>query len=205
MAGQFESYLQVPRDMVLDAVRLCWASLFNRRSLESFGANADYIHESAMSVVVQEMVPAIASAVMMTVDPLGVGDVGGIELMVGPCEAIVSGIASPDEVMFSRSGGDVLRTAIGRKELKIEYEVFRNLVGNGRQVPVTQEERNVFSVSPEIVASLIRIGHRIECIFGTPQDVEIVITPSSQIMVTQARAITCVPVGTIPFCVAEAA
>ncbi len=199
LAGQFVLFLQVPENCLFPAIRRCWGYLLIRRSIGSFRADSQYVRDSAMSVVIQEMVPAVASAVMMTVDPLGGGDVGGIELTLGPCEALVSGIASPDEVIFSRAGGGVLRTSIGMKELKIEYEVFRPCAGNGRRVPVRLEERARFSVSSEVVASLIRVGHRIECIFGQPQDVELVITPSGDIVVTQARAITRLPITMIPF------
>lgn len=194
LAGQFDSYLAVPESQVPAAVRLCWASLFNERSIASFDADQSYVERSSMSVVIQEMVPAAASAVMMTVDPLGDGSVGGIELALGPCEAIVSGIASPDEILFSRATGEIVHLDIGAKKLMVVYEMFEaDHSTNGRLVAAPDAERLRLSVEAHVVVSLIYLAHRIEAIFGSPQDIEAVITHDNRIVITQARSITRLP------------
>jgi pyruvate,water dikinase len=204
LAGQFESYLQVPKDRLFDAIRRCWASLFNARSVDRFGAHRDYVDRSAMSVLVQEMIPAAKSAVMMTVDPLGDGLVGAMELTLGPCQAIVGGMTSPDEAVFSRLDGRILYTAVGSKEHRVEYDVYGVDHANVQLLP-NGVARNTLAVSRQTLDALVRLGHRIESIFGVPQDVELVITASGRIVVTQTRPVTTLPPRTAPFTLLYAA
>ncbi len=200
LAGQFESYLNVPAYHLGDAIKLCWASLFNTRSLVSFLADEDYIRFSEMTVLIQEMVTAKASAVMMTVDPLGDGEIGGIDFALGPCEAIVSGITSPDEISFSRKSGKVISTNIGRKEYRVDYKLFSSRDDNIHRIPNSLYDQTRLSVDHSIVHDMINIGREIETIFEKPQDIEAVVTFDDQIVITQSRAITRLPLSTVPFC-----
>lgn len=199
LAGQFESFLNVPRDQVHDAVRLCWASLLNERSIRLFEADEAYIDNSAMSVLVQEMMPAAASAVVMTVDPLGDGTFGGIELSVGPCEAIVGGAVSPDEVTFHRESGSIMGRRVGSKEFKIEYRPFARGTDNTIKRALPQTVREQLAVSDSVLIKIIDVARDIENIFGAPQDIEIVVDGADKITVVQSRAITRLPKGFIPF------
>jgi pyruvate,water dikinase len=150
------------------------------------------------------MIPAAASAVIMTVDPLGDGETGAIEVTHGPCEAIVAGVTSPDEAVFSRRGGTISWTVVGSKEHRIEYEEFGAEPNNARLLPNVLE-RGALAVSYETLSTLIRLGHHIESVFGVPQDIELVITPSGRIVVTQARPVTTLPCGIAPFTILHAA
>jgi len=199
LAGQFESFLNVPRDHVEDAVRLCWASLFNERSVQVFEVDEGYVANSAMTVLVQEMVPAAASAVVMTVDPLGDGTVGGIELAVGACEAIVGGAVSPDEVTFDRASGLIVERHVGAKEFAIEYRPFARGSDNVIKKPLPQTVREQLAVTDSVLMKIIDVARHIETIFGVPQDIELVVNAAGNITVVQARSITRLPEKFIPF------
>jgi pyruvate,water dikinase len=199
LAGQFESFLNVPRDQVEDAVRLCWASLYNERSIQLFGVDEDYVANSDMTVLVQEMVPAAASAVVFTVHPLCDGTVGGIELAIGPCEAIVSGAVSPDEVTFDRTNGLILERHVGAKEFAIEYRPFMKGGDNVIKKRLPQAVREQLAVTDTVLMKIIDEAWRVESIFGWPQDVELVIDAAGKITVLQARSITRLPEKFIPF------
>jgi pyruvate,water dikinase len=199
LAGQFESFLNVPRGQLHDAVRQCWASLFNDRSIQLFQVDAGYVANSSMTVLVQEMAAATASAVVMTVDPLGDGKVGAIELTLGPCEAIVGGFVSPDEVTFHRAGGYIVEQRIGSKEFAIEYRPFSRGTENSTHKRLPQRYREQLSVSEGVLTKIIAVALRIENIFGVPQDVEIVVNDAGRIIVVQARSITRLPDQYIPF------
>lgn len=190
LAGQFDSYLNVPAEMIEEAVRRCWASLFNHRSIASFSIDASYLECSSMAVVVQEMIPAAASAVMMTVDPLGNGDTGAMELAIGPCEALVSGIVSPDEVHFRRSDGALIDVSVGDKLLRVEYGEFGARGENSRSIPVPDDVRRHLSVDLTTVGELIRLAQKVEAIFGSPQDIELVVTDDGTVVITQIRPVT---------------
>ncbi|MDP2759781.1 MAG: PEP/pyruvate-binding domain-containing protein [Sideroxyarcus sp.] len=203
MAGQFDSYLNVPRELVPQAVLRCWASLFNERSVLSFDANYDYVLGSAMSVLIQEMIPAKACAVMMTCNPISNGENGAIEFSLGPCEAIVSGIVNPDEVIFNRSNGEIISTRVGSKEWQICYSDFTATGNNVLRIAVAPEARARLSLTTNALTDLFVLGQKIERIFNYPQDVEVVITPGKQIVVTQSRSITTLPPERTTFNISE--
>ncbi|MBU0460546.1 MAG: PEP/pyruvate-binding domain-containing protein [Nanoarchaeota archaeon] len=191
LAGQFESYLMVPRNNVEEALKLCWASLFNERSLKTFDAdqNSTYL-DGTMSVIVQEMVVGDYSAVMMTKDPLDEREVLGIESTYGPCEALVSGKVTGDLIFCDRYSGKVLEKELGSKKEKVVYSCFsKKNRENYNLEPVTIEERKKFALSEEQINDLVSTGLKIEKIFGRPQDIEVVFLKDC-LYVVQARDIT---------------
>jgi pyruvate,water dikinase len=199
LAGQFDSFLNVPAEMVGHAVKRCWASLFNARSIASFQGLVDYVRMSAMTVVIQEMIPAKASAVMMTADPLGDGRTGTIEFTWGPCGAIVSGITSPDEAVFDRATGRLVSVRVGRKERRVVYSDYGDADDNESRLGTTIEEQRIMSIESPTIMRLIALGNRIERLFGRPQDIEAVVTESNGIVITQARPVTMLADGYVPF------
>lgn len=198
LAGQFESYLGVAREDVPAAVKACWASLFNQRSIDNFAIGRDYLENSAMAVVIQEMVVAESSAVMMTADPLGDGSTGGIESTWGACEAIVSGRVSPDFVAFDRLTGQITQRVLGSKETTVCHGPLE-LERQGTHERATEPmRRREFSLTEEQLFNLVRLGAQIERIFGGPQDVEAVFA-NGEFTITQSRAVTTPPVNLVPF------
>jgi len=126
LAGQFESYLNVSKSEIYDALRLCWSSLFNERSLRKFKSseNSDYIN-SGISVVIQELIPADKSFVVMTKDPFETNNLG-IEATYGPCEAIVSGSVTGDIYLCNRENGNISDFECGAKDKMAQYQDFRS-------------------------------------------------------------------------------
>lgn len=198
LAGQFDSFLNVPRKLIPQAVLMCWSSLFNERSVACFAPDRDYVTESFMSVVIQEMIPARASAVMMTVDPQGNGDTGAIEFTWGPCEALVSGFVNPDEITFDRRSCDFSTPVLGSKRWLVYYSDFVSGKNNSHKVPIPREDRDRVSLDPKTLREIAALGLRVERLFGCPQDMEIVVTPDGNVVVTQTRAITTLPSIVMP-------
>jgi phosphoenolpyruvate synthase/pyruvate phosphate dikinase len=199
LAGQFESFLNVASTDIADAVRLFWASLYNDRSVQLFHAERTYVEKSAMAVLIQEMVPAAASAVVMTVDPLADGSLGGIELTVGPCAAIVSGMVIPDEVLFDRTSGRITECRIGAKECAIEFSPFSRGSENAIKRPLPASVSKRLAVSDDTLAEIIHVAWRVEKVFDSPQDIELVINAEDVITIVQARSITRLPDNIMPF------
>src|SRR6187431_1553925 len=70
-AGQQDTYLGIEgHDALLDAVRRCWASLWNERAVAYRAANGIDDASVALAVVVQRMVDARAAGVLFTADPI---------------------------------------------------------------------------------------------------------------------------------------
>jgi len=102
-AGQQESYLNIcGKDALLEHVRKCYASLFTDRAI-TYRNNNGFDHlEVALSVGVQRMVRSDtgAAGVMFSIDTeTGFPDVVLVTGAWGLGEAVVQGIADPDEFM----------------------------------------------------------------------------------------------------------
>jgi len=129
-AGQHETFLNIHGTKnLVDSVRLCFASLFTQRAI-SYRINKGFNHKDvALSVSIQRMIRAdrASSGVIFTLDTeSGNRDVVMITGLWGLGEAIVQGIADPDEFLVHKPtlklGHEyVLRRRIGSKKAKLIY------------------------------------------------------------------------------------
>uniref|UniRef100_A0A7E4UQT9 Phosphoenolpyruvate synthase n=1 Tax=Panagrellus redivivus TaxID=6233 RepID=A0A7E4UQT9_PANRE len=101
-AGQLETFLEVPLSEVPRRILECWASNFRREIVSYRLQNAQPINTS-VAVVVQEMVVGGMAGVLFTTDPVK-GDPNRLVINVveGLGEALVSGQATPDEIVLTR-------------------------------------------------------------------------------------------------------
>lgn len=129
-AGQHETFLNIRgAQNLIDAVRKCFASLFTQRAI-SYRNDKGFEHKDvALSVGVQRMIQAgrASSGVIFTLDTeSGNRDIVMITGVWGLGEAIVQGIADPDEFLVHKptlklGHEHVLRHHIGGKEVKLVY------------------------------------------------------------------------------------
>jgi pyruvate,water dikinase len=177
-AGQQETYLWVSgADEVVRHVVRCWASLFSpqairyRARLEHGGDFAQH----AMAVVVQEMVPAVAAGVMMTIDPV-TGDRSqiSIESSYGLGVAVVGGEVTPDRYCVDKVTLDLRSQTLGHKHLAYRFDPQCSEV---RPEAVAPEDQEASSLSRQEVVALATLGKRIERALGAPQDIEWAVAP----------------------------
>lgn len=162
-AGQQDTFLDVTgASAILSRIVDCWASLWTERAI-AYRARAGISSDAiALAVVVQVMVPAEASGVMFTADPLtGHRGLTVVDAVFGLGEALVSGRVNPDNFVVERANGTVRRTVQGGK-------------------PVLSDTQ---------LAGLVDLGRRTERVFGTPQDVEWV-RVGDDLSIVQSRPIT---------------
>ena len=166
-AGQQDTYLNIRGDdAVLDAVTRCWASLWNPRAVayrDEHGVSHDDV---ALAVVVQELVPADASGILFTADPVtGTRTETVINASWGLGEAVVGGQVTPDTVTVTR--GVVTRATTGTKTVM----TVRTAAGTeDRAVPDELRDRPVLDEAQAV--ELAELGARIQELFGVPVDVE---------------------------------
>jgi pyruvate, water dikinase len=115
-AGQFESYLGLDNQAdFLTAVRACWAALWSPRILRYMQSRDLGPADTAMGVLVQPLVAAIASGG-------GLSRTGDGELLLsatwGLGSAIAQGEVVPDRYMLSRDGS-LLDSELGRKDHRV--------------------------------------------------------------------------------------
>ncbi len=160
-AGQQDTILGVAgEDAVLDAVRKCWASLWNERAVAYRKTHDVPAGGLRLAVVVQRMVEAESAGVLFTADPItGRRRRAAIEAVRGLGEQLVSGAVNPDHFMVDTRSGAVL-------------------------------ERRGDVLSDAQLRDLAAVGARIEEHFGRPQDIEWAIDKEGKLWIVQSRDIT---------------
>ncbi len=164
-AGQQDTYLNIAgEDALIDAIRRCWASLWNERAVAYRRANGIDDQGVALAVVVQLMVDAHAAGVLFTADPItGRRGRAVIDVAPGLGEAVVSGAVDPDHVAADPRTGEI---------------VERRIRGAAAVLGDAQ------------IRELASIGARIEGRVGAPQDIEFAIDGDGRIWIVQSRPIT---------------
>jgi pyruvate,water dikinase len=115
-AGQFESFVGVEtEDDFITAVKSCWAALWSTRALRYMATHEADPADTAMALLVQPLVSAIASGggLSETAD-------GGMLISAtwGLGSAIAQGEVTPDRYELTREGW-LLRIAAGRKDHRV--------------------------------------------------------------------------------------
>src|SRR5690242_11417453 len=146
-AGQQDTYLDVSGDAdLLDAIRRCWASLWNERAVAYRRANSVDDRNVSLAVVVQHMVDASAAGVLFTADPVtGRRRRASIDAVAGLGEKLVSGAVDPDHYAV-----DV----------------------TNREVVQRPEAAKSSVLSDQDLLALAELGDRVERHFKAPQDIE---------------------------------
>jgi len=160
-AGQQDTILGVTgEDAVLDAVRKCWASLWNDRAVAYRETHQVPARGLRLAVVVQRMVDAESAGVLFTANPItGRRHRAAIEAVRGLGEQLVSGAVNPDHFVVDTRSGEVL-------------------------------ERRGDTLTDAQLRDLAAIGARIEEHFGRPQDIEWAIDRMGKLWIVQSRDIT---------------
>src|SRR5213083_1730169 len=147
-------------DAVTDAVRRCWASLWNDRAVAYRQSHDVPAQGLRLAVVVQRMVDAQSAGVLFTADPItGRRKRAAIEAVRGLGEQLVSGSVNPDHFVVNTRSGAVL-------------------------------ERRGDILSDAQLREIAALGARIEEHFGRPQDIEWAIDRAGKLWIVQSRDIT---------------
>jgi pyruvate,water dikinase len=172
-AGEHDTYLWVDGAEEVDRrVRECWASLVTSRAVAyRAGAARDRAAELAMAVVVQQMAPARAAGVFMTLNPVN-GDRSKvmIESVWGLGEPLVSGTVTPDRFLVDKVTGEVVKREVADKPTAAVREP-----DGGRGVvlaDVPPDRAAQPSLTRGEIAELLRVARLVERRAGAPQDGE---------------------------------
>jgi phosphohistidine swiveling domain-containing protein len=220
-AGQHDTYLNLIGDQaILDAVIGCWSSLWTGRAI-GYRARNNISHTGvSLCVVVQNMVPADASGVLFTANPLtGCRTEMVIDATLGLGEALVGGHVEPDHYVVAISGVchqdnpgpsnlemEITHKSLGSKSL---------VITGGAQGGVVSQQGNHAqqqAIPDEVILRLAKMGCEIADLYASPQDIEwayesfsspIQLTTGEQgkITILQSRPITSLfplPVGMAP-------
>jgi len=200
-AGIFDTYLGVSgQDRVLDAVRACWASLFNTRAVAYRLRAGTHHRDMPMAVGVIELIHARASGVAFSAHPVtGKTDRVVIETSWGWGEAVVQGLVTPDHAEVGKADGRVLKYQVADKTVvsAFDYAVGRVIE---TEMPARLVSRRV--LDEEQIAAITDAVLAVERHYGYPVDVEWVLDrhrrEGEPVCVVQARPVTVTAPQTAP-------
>ena len=188
-AGAFDTFLWVQGITdVLNKISECHQSLFSTRANDYRAKIADTDEATAvsqMAVIVQAMIPAQSSGVMMTLNPSN-GDRSKItiESIWGLGQLLVDGTINPDRFLVDKITGEIIEQTIAKKTQMLQAN---NTTQSGTAVvPVPSRLTDEPSLAPEEIDKVCAYGRFLENHFGAPQDIEFA-TYQSQIFILQTR------------------
>lgn len=188
-AGQHDTYLnRTTVESVLDAVRRCFASLWEDRAVR-YRAERGYRQQDAtMAVVIQSMIASESAGVAFTVHPV-TGDPN--RLLVnsawGLGETVVSGEGGVDQFVLDRRTGRVVESEIAEKG--------RAIVGAGegtKAIELPAGRATARSLTDAELEELWKLSIAVERLAGFPQDIEWA-TSGGRVFLLQSRPITKLP------------
>ncbi|MBI4218924.1 MAG: PEP/pyruvate-binding domain-containing protein [Chloroflexi bacterium] len=184
-AGQLASYRNISgRQAVVDAVVRCRESA-NGARVRSYGQAKGFGPRPRLGVFVQQFVPADASAVVFSANPItGDHDEVLINANYGLGESIVSGIATPDTFVVRKSDLAILAREVGAKE-----RMTVPVPGGTRELIVPAGRKATLAISDDQARGIARLAIELERFFGWPADTECAYL-GPQLYVLQCRPIT---------------
>lgn len=185
-AGQQATFLNIRgAQKVVEAVKGCFASLFEARAIYYRVVNKYDHMKVALAVPVQIMVNSDASGIMFTADPVNSdASIIIIEGGLGLGEAIVSGSVTPDNYSVDKATMKIVKQEIHEQQWQIVKKDGKNV-----HVKLTEHERTSPKLTEDQIMRLAKVGMEAEKHYGAPQDTEFAIE-NDQVYLVQARPIT---------------
>ncbi|MBR3627931.1 MAG: hypothetical protein IKN42_03680 [Elusimicrobia bacterium] len=177
-AGMGETKLNVDYDDIYDNVRECWKSFFAERCIDYMISSGQVVKPA---VLVEEMVDSEISGVVFSRDKYGNGR---INALFGQGEGLVSGMFTPDSVLFDMGSGEIIEYSVADKQFKLVADAE----GGIKKVAVGHNAK-ARALNAQNVKKLAEIISLLENSVGYPIDVEFAIK-DNEIYILQMRPIT---------------
>jgi pyruvate,water dikinase len=180
-AGQQETFLNIKgADNLIDAVKLCFASLYNDRAI-AYRVHSGFAHEVvALSAGIQRMVRSDmgVAGVMFTLDTeSGFPDVVFINAAYGLGETVVQGSVNPDEYYvhkpkLAEGKRAVIRKKLGEKATRMVFAHESVAERSTKVEDVPMGLRHNFALDDDELLELAHYAMIIEAHYGRPMDIE---------------------------------
>ncbi|VVC00954.1 putative phosphoenolpyruvate synthase [uncultured archaeon] len=185
-AGQQSTYLNIKgAENCVQAVKECWASLFEPRSIYYRTTNKFDHLKVGLAAVVQQMVQSEKAGVMFTVDPMSQDRSKiAIEGAYGLGEIVVSGSVTPDRYVVDKNSLQIVVKDVARQTWMIAKVNDQNVHAN-----IKEEMQARQKLTDQQIIELAKLGKRIEQHYGKPQDIEWAFA-EGRMYIVQSRPIT---------------
>jgi pyruvate,water dikinase len=185
-AGQQSTFLNIHGESgVLQAVKECWASLFEPRAIFYRTENNFEHMRVGLASVVQKMVQSEKAGVVFTVDPLYQDpDIISIETAYGLGEVVVSGQITPDTYRVGKKNLHILdKNVVKQPWMLIKMD------GKNKKVEIKDEAQGNQKLTDIEIKDLAKECKRIEEHYNFPQDIEYGFEKGN-LYIVQSRPIT---------------
>ena len=184
-AGQFESYLNVTKDEVIESAKKCWESASSDIVSDYAESQSISSDKLAIAVVIQKMVDSEVSGVAFSANPV-TKDMNQvmIEATFGLGELLVQGMVTPDNYLVDKTSFEILEKNVPRKTTMLVYANGKNA-----EQPVPENKANEPCLDDAQIQELARLVADIEKYYENPQDIEWALE-SAKFFVVQSRPIT---------------
>jgi len=185
-AGQQVTFLNVQGEAnVVEAVKNCWASLFEPRAI-FYREEKKFDHlKVGMAVPVQEMAPSQVSGVMFTIDPI-THDKNSllIEAIYGIGELIVQGKVIPDQYLVDKKTLEIIKVAVAKQVVQL---IKVGALNKQKAVPKRLQSKR--KLTNKQIKELAKLGIKIHKHYFFPQDIEWVFD-KGKFWIVQTRPVT---------------
>ncbi len=163
-AGQFDSFLNIPKSKITESILKCWSSTFNPRAMKYNPNVYKNLKNIKFAVIVQEMIDADYSGVMFSRSPENGKNFARIEATSGLGDKLVSGRQIPFAI-----------------EIDKRDQLFSNYLNNDYLLTDL--------MPPSNIKKIYDAGIKVEKLFKFPVDVEWALK-DGKLYILQSRAIT---------------
>ncbi|KJJ42371.1 phosphoenolpyruvate synthase [Bacillus subtilis] len=184
-AGQQDTYLNIiGKDVILQHISKCWASLFTERAVIYRMQNGFDHRQVYLSVIIQKMVFPKASGILFTADPITSNrKLLSIDASFGLGEALVSGLVSAD--CYKVREEEIVEKRVATKKIAI----YGRGEGGTETKQIDLDQQMSQTLTDGQILQLARLGRQIEAHFGQPQDIEWCLADDT-FYIVQSRPIT---------------
>ncbi len=185
-AGQQSTFLNIiGGPEVMQAVKECWASLFEARAIYYRQENHFDHMKVGLCAVVQEMVQSEIAGVMFSVDPMSQKrDHISIEAAYGLGEIVVSGSVTPDRYVVSKRQNRIIEKSVAVQDWMITKENGENV-----HMDIETSKGGEQKLNDSQIIELAQMGAKIEAHYQKPQDLEWAYV-DGKLYIVQSRPIT---------------
>jgi len=197
-AGQNVTVLGVAPEAVPDAVRSCWAGMYESRALAYRGNVGP--PRGGLAVIVQAMVDATVSGVVFTVNPMtGSWREMVVEAVFGLGEGITAGHTAPHWFLVRRPPRlpgplrrivERVRLDVIREDLPPQTEEARLGSGGIERIARAPGTHDRSTIDRPALRRLCRLALDVERTLGAPQDIEWARHPDGGFVLLQSRPIS---------------
>lgn len=186
-AGQQRTFLNVEGETsLIEAVRECWASLFEPRAI-FYREEKGFDHfKVGLAIPVQKMIQSAASGIVFTCDPVtGEKNRIVVDAIYGLGELIVQGEVTPDHFVIEKNNFKILQKIVSTQKIML---IKKN--GKTKKFLVPPKLQNKQKISDKEVINVAKIAEKLHEHYFFPQDCEFALDKKRKIYFVQTRPVT---------------